>query len=295
METNQYVITLDYLAGSVFGDPEKFGKALSEYLGGCIRLARPRNGFTHGYAVEVQDAVQAEFHLTPGSGNPLWVFASGSKSQALQDFLNEGEWDWYVTRQDAALDVFDPAAFPRLVQAARAHAAEHGMTTSLAGNWDNPVRGRTFYLGARSSRFFHRIYEKGRKERVDPSWIRCELEHKPQTHADRTAATKYTAAQLWAMFAGPIFGPCLSLDLAEVFQQPVAQAKRVARDSDRARRALASQYGRTIHEWLRESGGDPQAFVAELLAAVEHQAQVRSWDRAAVVDVPMVLSTGESV
>lgn len=286
MERTQYVITLDYLAGSVFGDPDKFGKALAGYLGGCIRFARPRNGFTHGYHVEVQDSVQAEFHLTPGSGNPLWVFASGSKSQALLDFLTEEDWDWYVTRQDAALDVYDPQAFPLLVQAARAHAVEHGMTTSVAGNWDNPVRGRTFYLGARSSRCFYRVYEKGRKERVDPSWIRCELEHKPQTHADRTAATKYTAAQLWAMFAGPIFGKALSLDLAEVFALPVSQVKRVARDSDRARRALAAQYGKTINEWLRDAGGDPQAFVAELLAAVEHQAQVRSWDRAAVVSMP---------
>lgn len=286
MGTRQYVVTLDYLAGSVFGDPNEYGKKLAAHLGGCVRLARPRNGFTHGFGIEVQDEIRAEFHLTPGSKNPLWTFATGQKSQALLDFLTEGDWDWYVTRQDAALDVFDPEAFPLLVKAARSHAEASGMTTSVAGNWDRPDRGRTFYLGARSSRFFHRIYEKGRKERVDPSWIRCELEHKPDRYPDRIAATKLTASQLWAMHAGPIFGKSLDLDLAEVFDQPVEKSKRVARDSDRARRALASQYGKVIGQWLQESGGDPQAFVAELMAAVEHQAQVRYWDRAAVVDMP---------
>lgn len=286
METRQYVITLDYLAGSVFGDPEKFGKELAAYLGGGIRIARPRNGFTHGFAVEVQDEIRAEFHVSPASKNPLWVFATGQKSQALSNFLTEGVWDWYVTRQDAALDIYDPQAFPLLVQAARSHAEAAGLTTAVAGNWDRPDRGRTFYLGSRSSRYFHRIYEKGRKERVDPSWIRCELEHKPDRYPDRVAATKLSAAQLWAMHAGPIFGKALDLDLAEVFLQPAARAKRVARDCDRARRALAAQYGKTIGQWLREAGGDPSAFVSELLAAIEHQERVRLWDRAAHVEMP---------
>jgi DNA relaxase NicK len=271
------VIRLDYLAASVFHDPEDFGKRLAAHLGGAVRMSRPRNGYQSGYAVEVQEEVQAEFHLR--AKDPIWTFATGGKSQALWDFLTEGGFDWYVTRHDAALDVFDPQWFPILVAQARQYAHENGVATGVAGDWISPHKGRTFYLGARSSRFFHRIYEKGRKERTDPAWIRCELEHKPQLYPDRIAATKLTAAQLWAMHAGPIFGATLGLDLAEVFDLPT-RPHRVKRDHERSRRALASQYGRTIGTWLQECGGDPSAFVAELMASVEHQAAVRRWDAA---------------
>jgi len=296
MSTHTSVITLDYLAGSVFHSPQKFGEALAYHLGGAVTLSRPRNGFTHGYAVEVQDVAQAEFHCTPGTGGPLWCFASGTKSQALWDFLTEGQYDWYVTRQDAACDVFDGALFPQLVQTAKDYAAANRMVTSVAGNWDvSTTRGRTFYLGARSSRGFHRIYEKGRKERTDPNWIRVEVEHKPQEYADRCAATQLTAPQIWAMHAGPIFGKVLQLDLAEVFQRPIQKPHRIARDTDRARRALADQYGKTIAQWLRDCGGDPQSFVAELLAGIDHQRAIREWANAPAVAMPELAPSPASI
>jgi len=269
------VITLDYLAASVFHDPKDFGDKLAAELGGRVVHARPRNGYSSGYAIECQDAILAEFHLR--DGDPIWAFATGGKSQALWDFLTRHQLDWYVTRHDAALDVFDPEWFPVLVAQAKQYAHENGMTTGVAGDWITPTRGRTFYLGSRSSRFFHRIYEKGRKERTDPAWIRVELEHKPQHYGDRIAAAKLTAPQLWTMYAGPVFGRTLGLDLAAVFEMPASRPHRVARDTDRSRRALASQYGKIIATWLQESGGDPVAFVAELMAAVEHQSAVRQW------------------
>lgn len=269
------VITLDYLAASVFCDPEQYGKSLADHFGGEVRMTRPRNGYDAGYAIECQDAVLAEFHVRPR--DPIWTFATGQKSQPLWDFLTGRGLDWYVTRHDAALDVYDPEWFPVLVSQAKQYAHEHGLSTGFAGDWINPNRGRTFCLGARSSRFFHRIYEKGRKERTDPAWIRCELEHKPQEYGDRRAACKLTAPQLWAMYAGPIFGKTLGLDLAEVFEMPVSKPHRMARDSDRSRRALAAQYGKTIAAWLQECGGDPVAFVAEVMSAVDHQRSVRLW------------------
>jgi hypothetical protein len=272
----QIVITLDYLAASVFHDPQDFGTKLAAELGGKVVMARPRNGYQQGYAIECQDAILAEFHLRPD--DPIWTFATGQKSQALWDFLTRHGFDWYVTRHDAALDVFDPEWFPLLVGTAKQYAHEHALSTGVAGDWINTSKGRTFYLGARSSRFFHRIYEKGRKERTDPGWIRCELEHKPDRYEDRKAATKLTAAQLWAMHAGPIFGATLGLDLADVFDIEPVRTGRPKRDAERARRALAAQYGRTLTQWLQDTGGDPVAFVAELMGAVAHQDSVRRWE-----------------
>lgn len=284
METT-HTIALDYLAGCVTADPQDLGTQLASYYGGQVVLARPKNGYTFGYGIEVGEEVMCEFHVR--AGEVPWVFATGAKSQALHDFLTSDrlQFGWYVTRKDAALDVFDAEWFPLLVEAAKRYANAHGLTTGVAGDWMNPKRGRTFYLGSRSSAFFHRIYEKGRKERVDQNWIRCELEYKPQSREARFSATTLTAPQLWAMHAGPVFGETLGLDLAVVFAQQ-AHSGREKRNSDRARQSLAQQYGKTINQWVRDVGGDPVAFVAELLSAVEHQARVNKWEAAPPVSMP---------
>jgi rhodanese-related sulfurtransferase len=272
-----HTITLDWLAGTVSTEPTLLMRRLEEYFGGHRQPGRAQNGYSNALDIVAGDQKHCTVMFRPD--DPPWVCASGGRSQALQSFLHQSGFDWYVTRMDAALDVFDAALFPVLVDAAKKIAAERDMVTNVAGDWIGCSRGRTFYLGSRSSRCFHRIYEKGRKERTDHNWLRVELEYKPQSKEDRFAATVLTAPQVWAMHAGPIFGPCLGLDLAEVFNETPGSPRR-ERDYDRACRALAAQYGRTIERWLTDTGGDAQAFVAELLAAVEHQRCVRKWEDA---------------
>jgi len=274
--THTYTTTLDYLAGTVSTEFPELLAALENYYGAKRQRIKGRNGYTDGYALMTGDETVCEAHCR--ADEHPWVFATGWRSQALHDCLRGSGLGWYVTRMDAALDVFDCSLFPVMVDAAKRWAASRDMVTNLAGDWIACERGRTFYLGSRSSRCFHRIYEKGRKERTDPNWLRCELEYKPQSKDERFSATVLTAPQLWAMHAGPIFGECLGLDLGEVFQSfPTARPKR---DYERSCQALAAQYGKTIQRWMRDTGGDPVAFVAELLAAVEHQQSVRLWQSA---------------
>lgn len=274
---DNYTITLDYLAASVAMHGQELGDKLARHYGGQVELCRPKNGYTYGYKITVGDDTCCEFHIR--DGDDPWCFATGSKSQDLMDFLHGVHLlhEVQVTRMDAALDVFDSEWFPILVNHGKTYALANGLSTDQRGDWLTPNRGRTWYLGARSSRFFHRIYEKGRKERVDPNWIRCELEYKPQHLQERLNAITLTASQLWAMHAGPIWGNLLGLDLAEVFNAPVQRPGRVRRNVDRARMALCDQYGKTISTWLREVGGDPVALVSEVMAGIEHQAKVRTW------------------
>jgi Replication initiation factor len=276
MTPTTYTTTLDYLAGTVSADLPVLLAALENHYGGKRQRIKGRNGYTDGYAIQTGEEAVCEVHHRQDE-NP-WTFATGWRSQALHDFLRGSGMGWYVTRMDSALDVFDSSLFPVLVDAAKRWALDHDMVTNVAGDWIGCARGRTFYLGSRASRCFHRIYEKGRKERTDPNWIRCELEYKPQSKDERFSATVLSAPQLWAMHAGPVFGECLGLDLGEVFQS--SPTLRPKRDHDRSCRALASQYGRTIERWMHDVGGDPVAFVAELLAAVEHQRSVRAWTTA---------------
>lgn len=274
--THTHTIALDYLAGTVSTEYPDLLARLESHYGAQRQRIKGRNGYTDGYALMTGEETLCEAHHR--ADEHPWVFATGYRSQALQDFLRGSDLGWYVTRMDSALDVYDAALFPVLCDAAKRWAAARDMVTNLAGDWIGRDRGRTFYLGSRSSRCFHRIYEKGRKERADQNWIRCELEYKPQSKDERIAATVLTAPQLWAMHAGPIFGDCLGLDLAEVFQW--SSVSRPKRDYERSCRAMAAQYGRTIQRWIRDTGGDPVAFVAELLAEVEHQQSVRLWQSA---------------
>lgn len=271
-----HAISLDWLAGTVSAEPPSLMRRLEEHYGARRVPGRAQNGYSQAFDLMVGDDKACSV-MFRDEDNP-WVCASGSRAQALQTFLQGSGIGWYVTRMDAALDVFDASLFPLLVDAAKKAAKDRDMVTNVAGDWIGCSRGRTFYLGSRSSRCFYRVYEKGRKERTDHNWLRVEVEYKPQSKEDRFSATVLTAPQVWAMQAGPIFGPVLGLDLAVVFQS--APSVRKERDYDRSCRALAGQYGRIIERWLSEVGGDPQAFVAELLAAVEHQRSVRRWENA---------------
>lgn len=283
---DNYTITLDYLAASVAMHGQELGDKLARHYGGQVELTRPKNGYTFGYAITVGDERMCEFHIR--EGDDPWCFASGSRSQDLKEFLESVMvlHEVSVTRMDAALDVYDSEWFPILVEHGKRHALAHGLVTDQRGDWLAPMRGRTWYLGSRSSRFFHRIYEKGRKERVDPNWIRHELEYKPQHRQERLAAIALTAPQLWAMHAGPIFGKILGLDLAAVFALPVQKPNRTRRDVDRARGALCSQYGKTVVTWLQECGGDPVELVAELMAGIEHHRKVHEWLQSPHVNMP---------
>ena len=81
------------------------------------------------------------------------MVASGTRAQALQSFLQERSgFGWYVTRMDAALDVYDASLFVLLVETAKQWAEDRAMSTKVAGDWFGKGKGRTFYLGARSSR-----------------------------------------------------------------------------------------------------------------------------------------------
>lgn len=281
---DNYTVTLDYYACTAHVDPQDLGNRLAAFYGGRVILARPKNGYTHAYGIEVGDETVCEMH-TRTPDHP-WVFASGARSQDLRDALQWIGCVYEVTRVDVALDLFDAEWFPVLVDHGKRWATEHGLVTDQRGDWLNPKRGRTWNLGARSSRDYYRLYEKGRKERVDPNWVRLELEYKPQATDERLAASQATAGQLWAMRAGRVWGRILGMNLEEVFALPETKPTRVRRDVDRARAALAAQYGPTCSTWLRECGGDPVEFVAELMAAIEHQRKVREWAAPPPVNSP---------
>lgn len=278
--TPTYTITLDYLAAHVEAEVEAVVTRLSEHLGTFPRLARGMHGYTHCAELCSGDDVWCRVFYSQ-DGTP-WIQASGSNSQPVENALRALGLRYRVTRKDAALDLYDAEWFPILTAVSKRYATEGSTPLKVehAGDWQYARKGRTLYVGSRQSRRFLRLYEKGRKEQLDPNWIRAEVQVNAQSQDEGYQLAEMTPAQIWTMHAYPAWGRTIGLEPAELFDYPATSQARPKRSQERARRALASQYGKTIHEWMRDCGGDPQAFCAELLHAIEHQERVRTWQAA---------------
>jgi DNA relaxase NicK len=277
--TPTHTVVLDYLAAHVEASIEDTVGKLCAELGTVHQLGRGMHGYSHCAELVSGDDVWVRVFYSQG-GTP-WLQASGTNAQPVENALRRAGLRYRCTRKDAALDLYDAEWFPILVATGKSYATSGALPLSVehAGDWQYARKGRTLYVGSRRSRRFLRLYEKGRKEQTDPNWIRAEVQVNAQTPEEGYALAEQTPGQVWTIHAYPCWGRAIGIEPAEIFDYPVADPalRRVKRDTDRARRALAQQYGKTIHGWLTDCGGDPVAFVAELLAAVEHQARVRQW------------------
>ena len=153
-----------------------------------------------------------------------------------------------VSRADAAADVDSPGAFEELSRLAIDFADERGITVDFAGDWHRRVRGRTVYIGSRSSAVFLRIYEKGKQMRqnglVDASldWVRVELSVKPLKGCRQTAAF-VDASELWGFSK---WGTAFRKRLDGVEVEPLRMKEHRETDQQRAFRACMRQYGATL-------------------------------------------------
>lgn len=281
-------VALDYLGCHIEEEAEKVLPRLAEEMGAMYRMGRPAHGYAFGAEIVSGEDVWCRLWFNRKSSP--YLQASGTNAQPAEDAIRRCGWGYLVQRKDAALDVFDAALWPLLVAAGKRYANEGHppLKVEYVGDWEYAKQGRTLYLGSRKSRWYHRLYEKGRKEKTDPNWLRLEVEYKPDAEWERRQACEMTAGQVFAMRGYKPFASVLQsigLTPEQVFDWPVHQQLRVRRDVERARRALAAQYGKTVQTWLQDCGGDPQAFVAELLVAVEHQRQVREWSHAPTIDL----------
>lgn len=281
-------LSLDYLTARVDAPWREVSEKLSKELGASCLLGRAKNGYTHSVDLAIGEDVFASVHASPTSENMRepCVIVPGNVSATVERALRKCNFKYRVSRKDAALDMYDAEYFPVLVSVLKKHASLHEpkpLKTACAGDWLHPVKGRTFYVGARTSRVMFRLYEWGRCHGEDPNWIRFEVEYKPQEDAERYAAADMTAADIFAAFGVPAVGQALCISADDVPQIPSAPP-RVRRDVVRARNALAHQYGKTVESWLRDCGGDPAAFVSDVLEAIE-----RVRERANRPDAPRVL------
>ena len=92
------------------------------------------------------------------------------------------------TRVDSCADFDAPRAFDRLYRACRTVKKAHRIMGGKAGDWEDfPEKGRTLYLGAKTSATRLRLYEKGKQPEYThlarENWTRLEIQVRPEKEA----------------------------------------------------------------------------------------------------------------
>lgn len=173
-----------------------------------------------------------------------------------------------VSRVDSALDWYEEGAWERLSSAALAVAEKHGVTVQHVGDFMRGEKGRTLYLGSKSSAVFVCLYEKGKQPGFDllgePHWVRLEVRVRPKSGAKSQCAT---------ITPPEVFGCALwTKELYEQLVDVSIPRRRVGSqwspsDDDRSYAAMLKQYGPLMVRMCGAIG--PKVFVDRLLKDID--------------------------
>lgn len=132
-----------------------------------------------------------------------YLVASGSSALKGAEFCRSFAPDHRPSRIDVAYDFDEKGGFDRIADLIVPLCRERRVSVCLFGDPDpNSGKGRTWYLGSRTSDVRVRLYEKGLKEIGEGSsdasanWVRMELQVRPRKDR-RVKASIATEQELW--------------------------------------------------------------------------------------------------
>jgi Replication initiation factor len=261
----------DWYRATVPAHPELILEAVLSLADGLPSVETGKGRFNYQHALTVTvggDRVATILHGGP-NGHPN-VEASGERAPALAELLRAASPEHRVTRCDVAIDLFGPDAFVRTERIAHAIAADSGLQLRKIASPLDRSAGETVYIGSRSSALFARIYEKGKAERTVygdhatdelDSWVRCELEVKPQKDMKAQAATMPPEA-FWGCSE---WTARLAQEAFAMSPEPVPFHPRRTASDDRAWSFMAAQYRNLARRRLVDRyHGDRAALYREL-------------------------------
>jgi hypothetical protein len=178
------------------------------------------------------------------TGETCFVQGTGRHAPPVAKLLKGWQPLHRVARADVAEDYTGEGAWERLSGISLKVADQFHIDVEHAGDHHRGVKGRSIYVGGRTSVVREICYEKGKQIDGDPNHVRVEVRVRPQGRA-----AKYRAAQLAPseFYGTSRWTQKLGVDLG---QPEVARMSlgTVYRDDDveRSRRALLSQYARVL-------------------------------------------------
>lgn len=251
----------DWYAATISADSGDVVRALVAGLGAEPVEARPLNGYQNAVKL-VRDGSTVCRVLWGGNGGAPHAFATSDDAPAFAALVRSLWPDrHYVTRADVAADFDDgDTTWERLYASVLAVAQDRGLKKSQAGDWIDPDDGRTFYVGARKSAVFARLYEKGKQLRalatdggadISLNLVRLELVARPDGEA-RRAAARMEPEEFYG-FAD--WSKQLALDVFALDVDRVHIKERRESDDDRALFYAVKQYHDHFERLAERLGG----------------------------------------
>lgn len=133
-------------------------------------------------------------------GDRVMLEVKGERTPEVVEALR-ARFSHRCTRVDACADFDAPRAFERLYRACNQVKKAHKIIGGKVGDWEDfPEKGRTLYLGAKSSTTRLRLYEKGKQPEYEfldrPNWARVEVQVRPAKEA-KTEYASLTPLEVW--------------------------------------------------------------------------------------------------
>ena len=208
------------------------------------------------------------------------IIHGGDKCQQLVDMFRGWFPDHRPSRLDVCIDLVGPTAWSDLSTTVMLVAKKYGIETRVYGDWLRGEKGRTLYLGGKSSTHKLRLYEKGHEQRqkgIDPEapldWVRLEFQVQP-TGPARASAASFTANEIarstkWTSFL------CDALGAVSADQKQLTTKKR-ASDCISSLETMWTQYGAKIHEAIRD-GHITMDTLLNVTQSVAEQGEFTGW------------------
>ena len=189
-------------------------------------------------------------------GDLVMIEVKGEASTPVVTALRE-RFQHRVTRVDSCADFDAPKAFESLYRACRQVKKAHRILGGKAGDWEDfPEKGRTLYLGSKSSPNRCRLYEKGLQvENLHlnrPNWARLELQIRPKSPDAGYHFAHLTPLEVWG--AGRWSRDLAAAVLKEhVDPHPSGSTYRLS-ETEAALRWMCKQYGKHLVSLAEETG-----------------------------------------
>ena len=171
-------------------------------IGGMEHITRGKGFHTFGERIAVNDGCGEWASIQSGGrqGDRVMLEVKGERTPEAVEALRT-RFGHRCTRVDACADFDAPRAFERLYRACNQVKKAHKIIGGKFGDWEDfPEKGRTLYLGARTSATRTRLYEKGKQPEYAflerPNWTRLEIQVRPLKDA-KEAFSGLSPIEVW--------------------------------------------------------------------------------------------------
>lgn len=251
-----------YTATSQEAKPEDFAGLLLQSSGlafNNIKLRQTKGFHQFGERLSFADETGQEFGAVMWGGKQegrVLIEVKGDRTQKAVEALRS-RFPHRCTRVDSCADFDAPGAFERLYRGCVKVKRDHRIIGGKSGDWEDfPEKGRTLYLGAKTSVARVRLYEKGKQPEYEHlgrlDWVRLEVQVRPAKEA-KEAFSELSPLDVWGASR---WTRELAAELLEqhIDPHPAGTVYRLPSD-ERALKYVCKQYGPMFARLAMQAGG----------------------------------------